>query len=222
MNPRRYDENVAAYGQYCALSKALEVLGDRWTLLIVRELMTRGPLRYSEIQAGLPGVASNLLATRLTDLEAAGVISRGSAKGKSSNRFSLTDRGRDLRSVMGELGRWGEPLLEGAPKTDAFRMCWLSANLDVLQDSEPKRPRASIQLQIRDESAVVDVSRGIVSLRSGTDASPDATLKGEPMLVCSVLFRRMTLNAARKRGLRFEGDPTVLDRLQPLDRRTAP
>src|SRR5690242_5504468 len=181
MNPWRYNENVASYGQYCALSKALEVVGDRWTLLIVRELMSRGPLRYSEIQAGLPGIASNLLATRLADLEATGVISRGSTKDNSSNRFSLTDRGRDLRSAMLELGRWGEPLLEGALKTDAFRICWMSLGLDLLQDTEPKRPRSSIQLRVRDESAVVDVSRGIVSLRSGTDPSPDATLEGEPM-----------------------------------------
>lgn len=215
MNPGRYNESMASYGQYCALAKALEVLGDRWTLLIVRELMARGPLRYSELQAGLPGIASNLLATRLANLEAAGVISRGSAKAKSSNRFSLTDRGRELRNAMLELGRWGEPLLERASKTDTFRTCWMSLGLDLLRDGEPKRPRASIQLQIRDESAVVDVSRGIVSLRDGTDPAPDATLEGEPMLVCSVLFRRMTLNAARKRGLRFEGDPSVLDRLQP-------
>lgn len=217
MNPRRYDESMASYGQYCGLSKALEVLGDRWTLLIVRELMSRGPLRYSEIQAGLPGIATNLLAKRLADLEATGVISRGNAKGNNSNRFSLTDRGRDLRSAMLELGRWGLPLLDRAPKTDTFRMCWMSLGLDLLRDTEPKRPRASIQLQIRDESAVLDVARGIVSLRSGTDPSPDATLEGEPGLVVSVLFRRMTLNAARKRGLRFEGDPTVLSRLQPAE-----
>lgn len=207
---------MPSYGQFCALAKALEVLGDRWTLLIVRELMSRGPLRYSEIQAGLPGIASNLLASRLTDLEAAGVISRGSAKGKNSNRFSLTDRGRELRSAMLELGRWGEPLLERAPKTDEFRMCWMSFGLDVLRDTEPKRPRVSIQLQIRDESAVIDVSRGTVSLRGGTDPSADATLEGEPTLVCSVLFRRITLSAARKKGLRFKGDPSALERLQPV------
>lgn len=207
---------MASYGQYCGLSKALEILGDRWTLLIVRELMARGPLRYSEIQAGLPGIASNLLAKRLSDLEAADVISRGTVKGKGSNRFSLTDRGLALRAMMWELGRWGMPLLDRAPKSDEFRMNWMSLGLGSLRDSQPERPRASIQLQIRDEAAVLDVSRGNVSLRSGTDPSPDATLEGEPALVCSVIFRRMTLPAARKKGLRFEGDASVLERLQPV------
>ena len=207
---------MASYGQHCALSKALEVLGDRWTLLIVRELMSRGPLRYSEIQAGLPGIASNLLVSRLSDLEAAGVISHATAKGKGAKRFSLTARGRDLRAVMLELGRWGMPLMDCAIETDEFRISWMALGLDLVRDGEPKRPRASIQLRIRDESAVLDVARGTVSLRDGVDPSPDATLEGEPTLVSSVLFRRMTLAAARKKGLRFEGDPSVLERLQPV------
>lgn len=207
---------MADYGQYCPLSKALEVLGDRWTLLIARELMNRGPLRYSELQAGLPGIASNLLAKRLADLETVGVISRESRKPNGGNRFALAERGNDLRPVLRELARWGTPLLEHAQNTDEFRMNWMTSGLERLRDRDPKQPRVAIQLKIRDEVAVLDVARGTVRLRSGIDLTPDATLEGEPSVVCSVIFRRMALSTARKHGLRFQGDPTVLERLQPV------
>ena len=68
---------MRSYGQYCPLAKTLDVVGDRWSLLIVRELMIRGPSRYTDIRNGLPGVATNLLADRLRELEQAGVVRRG-------------------------------------------------------------------------------------------------------------------------------------------------
>ena len=67
---------MRTYGQYCAIAKALDLVGDRWTLLIVRELLLRGPCRYTDLRNGLPGVATNLLAERLRDLEEAGVLTR--------------------------------------------------------------------------------------------------------------------------------------------------
>src|SRR5205085_10323613 len=71
-----YRWDMKVYGQFCGIAKALDVIGDRWSLLVVRELLVRGPCRYTDLRAGLPGIATNLLADRLVDLEIAGVIRR--------------------------------------------------------------------------------------------------------------------------------------------------
>lgn len=204
---------MASYHQYCPLSKALEVVGDRWTLLIVRELMSRGALRYSEIQAGLPGVATNLLAGRLEELVAAGVIRREPAP-SDGRRFTLTPRGEALRTVLMELGRWGSPLLEDASPKDAFRMNWMSLAVECfLRDTQPEAPRTVIQLLIGEQRGVVEAGGGGVRFRDGLAAKPNAVLHGAPDLVSSVLFGRMSLSAGRKRGLKFEGDRKALQRL---------
>ena len=70
---------MRSYGQYCSVAKALDVVGDRWTLLIVRELLLQGPCRYTDLRNGLPGIATNLLADRLSELESAGLVRREEA-----------------------------------------------------------------------------------------------------------------------------------------------
>ena len=206
---------LANYGQYCPLAKALEVVGDRWTLLVVRELMSRGPLRYSEVQDGLPGIATNLLANRLRELETSGVIRKQKSRGEVQ-RFALTERGEALRPVLAELGSWGMPLLEDAPSTDEFRICWMSLGAETsLRDAEPRGPRAAIQLHIGDQAGVLEIAGGSVRLREGTDAFPDAVLEGSPDLVLSVLFRGMSLSSAIKHGMKFNGNRKVLQRIAP-------
>ena len=107
-------EQKRGYGQYCALAKALDVIGDRWTMLIVRELLLRGPCRYTDLLGGLPGIATNLLADRLRELEKAGILGREQAPPPVATAlFALTPRGEQLAPVMRELGRWGAPLMEG-------------------------------------------------------------------------------------------------------------
>src|SRR5216684_6430765 len=117
---------MRSYHQYCGLAKALDVIGDRWTLLIVRELLLRERCRYSDLRDGLPGIATNLLADRLRDLEQAGVIDREEAPPPiATSLFRLTTRGQELEPALQALGRWGAPLLAKAPKSDAFRSHWL-------------------------------------------------------------------------------------------------
>src|SRR5262249_47472114 len=79
VQPERYTGSVRSYHEYCSVARALDVVGERWTLLIVRELVTRGACRYTDLRAGLPGIATNLLAARLRELEAAGVVEREEA-----------------------------------------------------------------------------------------------------------------------------------------------
>lgn len=114
------------YRQYCGVAKALDLVGDRWTLLIVRELLTRGPCRYTDLRDGLPGIATNLLARRLQRLEQAGIVRREAAPPPvATDLFHLTTRGAALEPVLLELGRWGGPLLATASRNDAFRDHWL-------------------------------------------------------------------------------------------------
>src|SRR5947207_12707682 len=98
---------MRSYRQYCALARALDVVGDRWTLLIVRELGLRGPSRYTDLQYGLPGIATNLLADRLREMEEAGIVRRREAPPPVATAlFDLTEPGEGLRPVLQALGRW--------------------------------------------------------------------------------------------------------------------
>ena len=87
---------MRSYGQYCSIAKALDVVGDRWTLLIIRELLIRGACRYTDLKDGLPGIATNLLADRIRELESAGLIRREEAPPPvATTLFHLTDTGAD-------------------------------------------------------------------------------------------------------------------------------
>src|SRR2546423_5527121 len=122
------------------MAKGLDVIGDRWTLLIVRELLLQGPSRYAALQRGLPGIATNLLADRLRDLEANDIVTR------EDGLFSLTPRGRQLEPVMRAIGRWGAPLLAQATPGEVFQSHWLALPLqEFLADHAPKRPPQTLQ-----------------------------------------------------------------------------
>ena len=100
--------SMRTYRQYCSIAKALDVVGDRWTLLIIRELLVRGPARYTDIREGVPGIATNLLADRLRELIREGLVSRRDApQPVAATVFELTERRRELEPVLLALGRWG-------------------------------------------------------------------------------------------------------------------
>src|SRR5947209_8274672 len=123
---------MRSYGQYCGVAKALDVVGDRWSLLIVRELMLRDRCRYTDLREGLPGIATNLLADRLRQLEDAGIVAREEAPPPiATTLFRLTERGGELRSAIHALGHWGGPLLEEDFGDDAFRSHWLALPFEI-------------------------------------------------------------------------------------------
>ncbi|MFE1953924.1 winged helix-turn-helix transcriptional regulator [Streptomyces sp. NPDC059524] len=150
-----------SYDQYCAAARALDVVGDRWTLLIVRELLA-GPRRYTDLHADLPGVSTDMLAARLKDLERDGVaVRRRLAPPASAYVYELTPRGRELLPVLQALGEWGGPLLAERRATDAVRAHWLA--LPVLRG-----------LAGLGESGVVTVhvDEGEFFVRVGLDGDP--------------------------------------------------
>src|SRR5437762_7857993 len=96
-----------SYGQFEGLARALDVVGERWTLLLIRELLL-GPRRYTDLLDGLPGIGTNLLARRLRQLEAAGVVRKSRTPPPSPSAvYELTDRGRELEPALLVLARWG-------------------------------------------------------------------------------------------------------------------
>lgn len=149
------------YDQYCAIARALDVVGDRWTLLVVRELLT-GPKRYGALLAGLPGVATNLLADRLQTLEAGGVIERVPDRGRGRSRpYRLTAWGAELQPVLLALARWAGPLLGTPRPEDEYRLRWLLLTLRARFDAAAAGGRTrTYEFRLGDEVVHVRVADG--------------------------------------------------------------
>ena len=209
---------MRSYGEYCAVAKSLDVIGDRWTLLIVRELLLRGGCRYTDLRAGLPGVATNLLAERLRELEAAGVVAREEAPPPvATTLFSLTERGRALEPVLRELLWWGIPYMaQGPAPEDAFRSHWFAWPVQMfLTDRAPAGPPIQIALRLPDEELTLDVGDGDVRVRAEAAAHPDAALIGPAYAILAVITGHREAHDAGDLGLSHEGDLSVLRRLMP-------
>ena len=208
---------MRSYRQYCSLAKALELVGDRWTLLIVRELLLRGALRYTDLRTGLPGIATNLLADRLRDLEAAGIVRREAAPPPvATTLFHLTPRGTELAPAVLAIGRWGEELITERDEQDAFCTHWLSLQAKLhLADQAPDRPPVAIELRTGDEPLTIETVDGVVRTRPGPASEPDLVLTGPPELLVGVLTGRLSLRDARTRGLEHSGTLNTLRRVQP-------
>jgi DNA-binding HxlR family transcriptional regulator len=209
---------MRSYDEYCALAKSLDVVGDRWTLLIVRELAIQGACRYTDVRNGLPGIATNLLADRLRELEHAGVISREDAPPPiATTLFRLTPRGEQLRPVLEDLTRWGLPLMTEQHPKDAVRSHWLAWAIELmLTDHEPKRPPVTIELRIGDRPIVIETRDGAIHTRLGPAENPDATLTGDPKPILGLLFGMIEPADAKHAGITYEGDPQTIERIRGL------
>ncbi|MGC5346049.1 winged helix-turn-helix transcriptional regulator [Streptomyces sp. DT24] len=118
-----------SYDQFCAAARALDSVGDRWTLLIVRELLA-GPRRYTDLHADLPGVSTDVLASRLKDMEQGGLATRRRLPPPAAaSVYELTERGRALLPVLTALAAWGAPALTERRPTDALRAHWFALPL---------------------------------------------------------------------------------------------
>ncbi len=208
---------MRTYGQYCAIAKALDVVGDRWAALIIRELLIRGPSRYTDLKNDLPGIATNLLGDRLKELEVAGVVVREvTPPPLTATLFRLTERGRALEPVLQALAQWGEPLLARPVKADFFRTHWLAPLAAIhLQDHAPWARPSTIEVRTGEEPLQVRVEGGRVEILRGPAAHPDAVITASPALIVQVITGGMTLTDAAAWGLEFEGDPSALMRVQP-------
>jgi DNA-binding HxlR family transcriptional regulator len=205
---------MRSYDEYCSVAKSLDLVGDRWTLLVVRELSLRGPSRYTDLRNGLPGVATNLLADRLRDLEAAGLVAREEAPPPvATTLFRLTERGAGLKPVLDELMRWGLPLMAEQRDEEAVRSHWLAGALEVmLSDRRPDDDPVTLELRLGDEPVIVAVRDGELKMTLGTASDPDAILAGPPRPIMGLLLGYVDRGGAEAMGVTVEGDPEVIER----------
>ncbi len=189
------------YDQYCPVAHALELVGERWTLLVVRELMN-GPKRYTDLAEHLPGIGTNILAGRLRDLEACGVIAKRTLPPPAASRvYELTDYGRGLRPVMRELALWGARSLGPPTADDELYEGWLANALDTM--FAPVAPSGRFEFRVGDEVAsLVDGEA-----RSGPVEQPDVVVEADPAGIYHLFIeRRLDL-------VSVEGDRGLLERL---------
>lgn len=182
---RRYDDP-------CGVARALDVVGERWALLVVRELLL-GPKRFGQLRRGLPGLSPNVLSQRLDDLIAAGVLRRSQLDPPASVAvYELTGRGHALEPVLIELGRWGsrEQIASRNELTvDAFMLAMKSAFVGSVVN-------VTVGLRVDGEWYAVDVRRFDMETRRGRPSRPGATLDGDIATLRAFVFGRISLAEA--------------------------
>ncbi|MGV9695792.1 winged helix-turn-helix transcriptional regulator [Streptomyces sp. NPDC003470] len=183
MSPRR------SYDQYCSAARALDAVGDRWTLLIVRELLA-GPRRYTDLHADLPGVSTDVLASRLKDMEREGLATRRRLPPPGAAYvYELTARGRELLPILVALGAWGAGELGERRPTDAVRAHWFALPLlRALRAAGAAQGLVEVRLEEGDFHLYAGADEGPVYGDGPAPGEPDARL-GMDAGTCAALSR---------------------------------
>jgi DNA-binding HxlR family transcriptional regulator len=183
--------SLRRYGDPCGIARALDVVGERWALLIVRELLF-GPKRFTDLRAGLAGASPNVLSQRLRELEGGGVVQRRRAGGAL---YELTDWGRQLHPILLQLGRWGAR--SPARPTGALSVDALMVALEAtfVPDSAATL-RASYELRLGEERFSVEVDRGTIAIARGTPRGADAVIETDPATLRALAFGDRKLDGA--------------------------
>jgi DNA-binding HxlR family transcriptional regulator/putative sterol carrier protein len=204
-----------SYRQYCAMARALDVLGERWTLLIVRELLT-GPKRFKDLLEGLPGIGTNLLAGRLKELEGEGVLRRTTLPPPAGSAvYELTGRGRDLEPVLMGLARWGVDLLGEPRPGEAFKPAWAVQAMKATFRPEVARwVRETYEFRVGEDVFHVRVDDGVSEPEYGPAWEPDLILRTDPDTFLALVSGRTEASDAIEAGrLDIEGDAEALARV---------
>jgi DNA-binding HxlR family transcriptional regulator/putative sterol carrier protein len=180
-----------SYGDPCGIARALDLVGERWALLVVREL-TFGPKRFTDLRAGLAGASPNVLSQRLRDLEEGGVIRRHTA---GASTYELTERGLKLHPILLQLGRWGaqsSPRPSGPLSVDAFMVALESTfKPDAAADLS-----ATFALRLDEDRFTVAVDQGTIAISRGIPRNPDATITCTPGVLRALVFGDQKLQGA--------------------------
>jgi DNA-binding HxlR family transcriptional regulator len=207
---------MKTYAQYCAVARSLDLVGDRWVLLIVRELLSQGPCRFTDLRDGLPGIATNLLTARLKDMEENGLITRADAPPPvATGLYQLTGRGRQLQSVITALVEWGLPTMPETHDGETARGSWLGMLGQLrLRDTEPAQGPLTIAIDTPEAPVHLVSGDHEFEIRRGRPAAADVWLSGEPRLIGGYLAGFLSLADARRYGLHADGDEAALRRLE--------
>jgi Predicted transcriptional regulators len=205
------------YADPCGISRALDVVGERWALLVVRELLL-GPRRYGQLREGLPDMSPNVLSQRLRELEADGVVQRRTLEPPASvTVYELTERGQALEPVLLELGRWGSagPRIAGREMSSSSMMLALKA----MHDSAAGPP-VRYGIQLGDEQFGLGIDQHGVRVSRGRPEDADARLATSVGALRMVVFLGTGIRAAEEAGaLTISGDRRAAIRLPKYFRR---
>jgi DNA-binding HxlR family transcriptional regulator/putative sterol carrier protein len=210
------------YQQYCALARALDVAGDRWTLLIVREL-TPGPRRFTDLLDGLPGISRNLLTERLRALEHDGIIGRRELPPPAARQvYELTDDGRDLTTAVAPLIAWGARRLGDRKPEETFRARWPTLAMMGLADRDAaKGVSETYQFVVGDSAFHFTVDDGSIEVHDGRVEKPAVTWTTDEGTWADIVSGKITAEPAAATGaLTIAGDPEAANRLRKIFSRT--
>jgi DNA-binding HxlR family transcriptional regulator/putative sterol carrier protein len=208
-----------SYAQYCGLARALDVVGERWTLLILRELM-HGGRRFSDVADALPGLSPTLLTKRLQQLEADGFIGRRRlAASAAASVYELTPDGLELMEAVLPLVRWGARRLGRRGRDEAFRTRWLMLNLQARFDPALAADEAAtFELEVGEDRFALEIEKGRLRVHEiAVPGRPDATLETTPATLVAIASGALAPEAAVTRGrVRLRGRPEAIALLRRL------
>jgi DNA-binding HxlR family transcriptional regulator len=209
--------SLRAYGQYCGFSRALEVVGERWAMLIVRDLLV-GPKRFTDLRRGLPRIPTNVLTARLKELEGAGVIQRRLLpRPAGSIIYELTPYGQELEDAVVQLGRWGakslaEPRRGEIVTADSLIMAMRS----TFRPEKARGTRASYELRMGEITLHMRIDGAKLKVAEGPLAGADMIVETGPGIKALMTGETSAAEAIRNGTVRISGDPALLTRFTEL------
>jgi DNA-binding HxlR family transcriptional regulator len=208
---------MRTYGDLCGIARALDVIGERWALLVVRELLL-GPKRFTDLRTGLPHIGPDVLSQRLRELERAGVLRRRTLAPPAGSRvYELTERGQELEPVLLALGAWGSaaPVPPGNPQLGVDSA--MIALRTVFDAGAAGELDATFELRLGDQVFRARVAGGELDLERGEAPDADATISADPMTLGRVLWQRVGLTEAERAGaMTVKGDRRAARRFLKL------
>jgi DNA-binding HxlR family transcriptional regulator/putative sterol carrier protein len=208
---------MRTYCDGCAAAHALDLVGERWALLVVRELLL-GPKRFTDLRAGLPSASPNVLAQRLRELEVAGIVRRRKLPPPAASRvYELTDWGMELEPVVIGLGRWGARS-PSRPQDAAIGVDSIILALRTMFDPRAADGlRAKYELRLGEDHFRAEVADGRFEVVRGGAQRPDATIETDPATLRALVFGGRGLDEALRSGnLKLEGDESAAARFLSL------
>lgn len=203
-----------SYGQICGLSRALEIVGERWALLIVRDLLA-GPRRFTDLRQGLPRIPTNVLSARLKELEQAKVLQRRILpRPATAVVYELTDYGRELDDILMSLGRWGAQSMTQPEPDDIYTagslMMAMRAAYHSPEDDAPKHDPVNYELRVTDVVLSLSVRDGELGVSDGPQADPDLVIETGHAFGPLLMGRITPTEALESGAVRVVGDPELL------------
>jgi DNA-binding HxlR family transcriptional regulator len=205
------------YEDACGTAHAMDLIGERWALLVMRELML-GPKRFSDIRADLPGISANVLTQRLEGLEEAGIVVRRRLDPPASGQvYALSEWGLQARPIMGAMGRWATRS-PGHDPGQHFSAASLMLSFQAMnQPALSKAVTATIAFRLGRESYFARLADGMIDVQRGTAPEPDLIFTGAPATIAAAIYGGVPLAELEQQGtLRIEGDRALAERFVTL------